>query len=190
MRAFGALVSWRSLVHSWQLLGSHDSARVRTVVGDAGRQEVAAGLQFTLPGTPMVFAGDELGLRGENGEGSRTPMPWDRPGSWDGATFGVYRALVALRREVPELRHGGLRWVYADDDALVYLRESPTGSVLALARRSSGAPVRLTGLVAPPDAAAPALVNLYGGAPPLRPAADGTLTLPATGPTFQLWRLP
>ncbi|ROO51181.1 alpha-glucosidase [Micromonospora sp. Llam0] len=189
MRAFGALVSWRSLVHLWQLLGSHDSARIRTVVGDAARQEVAAGLQFTLPGTPMVFAGDELGLRGDNGEGSRTPMPWDRPGSWDEATFGAYRALVALRREVPELRHGGLRWVYADDDALVYLRESPTGSVLALARRASGAPVRLTGLVAPPDAAAPALANLYGGAPPLRPAADGTLTLPADGPTFQLWRV-
>ncbi|MFV2108262.1 hypothetical protein [Micromonospora sp. LOL_015] len=129
-------------------------------------------------------------MRGDNGEGSRTPMPWDRPGSWDGATFGVYRALVVLRREVPELRHGGLRWVYADDDALVYLRESPSGSVLALARRASGAPVRLSGLVAPPDAAAPALVNLYGGAPPLRPAADGTLTLPADGPTFQLWRLP
>ncbi|WFE26612.1 hypothetical protein O7623_25450 [Solwaraspora sp. WMMD791] len=71
--------------------------------------------------------------------GSRTPMPWDRPCFWDGAIFGVYRALVALRWEVPELPHSGLRWVYADDDALVYLRESASGSVLALARHTSGA---------------------------------------------------
>jgi alpha-glucosidase len=56
MTAFAAQVSWRSWTASWQLLGSHDTARIRSVVGDAARQEVAAGLLFTLPGTPMVFA--------------------------------------------------------------------------------------------------------------------------------------
>ena len=33
MRAFAALISWRSLTASWNLLGSHDTARIRTVVG-------------------------------------------------------------------------------------------------------------------------------------------------------------
>ncbi|MBM0232404.1 hypothetical protein JNW91_11335 [Micromonospora sp. STR1_7] len=45
--AYRSLTSWRSYVHSWQLLGSHDSARIRTVVGDAARQEVAVGLLAT-----------------------------------------------------------------------------------------------------------------------------------------------
>ena len=109
MDAYRALVSWRSYRHSWQLLGSHDSARIRTVVGDAARQEVAVGLLATMPGTPMIYAGDEIGLTGGNGEGSRTPMPWHRPESWDHRTFASYRSLVALRRAEPALRHGGLR---------------------------------------------------------------------------------
>ncbi|WP_091338212.1 glycoside hydrolase family 13 protein [Micromonospora rhizosphaerae] len=181
MNTYRSLISWRSYVHSWQLLGSHDSARIRTVVGDAARQEVAAGLLATMPGTPVIFAGDELGLTGTNGEGSRTPMPWHRPESWDQGTFAAYRGLLALRRGEPALRHGGLRWVHADADTLVFLREAPTGTVLVLARRAAAAPVRLAGL--------PAGDNVYGGAPALRPDADGVVTLPADGPTFQVWRL-
>ncbi|MFD8556084.1 alpha-amylase family glycosyl hydrolase [Streptosporangium canum] len=102
MRAFSSLVSWRALTHSWSILGSHDTARIRTVCGgDPALVEVAAGLMFTLPGTPMVFAGDEIGLEGAWGEDSRRTMPWDRPERWDHGTFGVYRDLVALRRSEP-----------------------------------------------------------------------------------------
>ncbi|GHJ10252.1 alpha-glycosidase [Micromonospora humidisoli] len=187
MDSFRSLISWRSYTHSWQLLGSHDSARIRTVVGDAARQEVAAGLLATLPGTPVVFAGDEWGLTGGNGESSRTPMPWHRPQRRDAGTFAAYRALLALRRDTPELRHGGLRWVYADADTLVFLREATTGAVLVLARRAAGPPVRLAGL--PTTVPGPAGENLHGGAPALRPAADGGVTLPGDGPTFQVWRL-
>jgi alpha-glucosidase len=140
---------------------------------------VAAGLLLTLPGTPMIFAGDELGLTGDNGEASRTPMPWHRPESWDAATLGVYRDLIALRHREPALRHGGLRWAYADEETLVFLRETPAEAVLVLARRGPSTPVRLTGL--------PAAENVYGGAAALVPAG-GTVTLPADGPTFQAWR--
>ncbi|HEU4424816.1 MAG TPA: alpha-amylase family glycosyl hydrolase [Pilimelia sp.] len=181
LRAFSAMVSWRSYAHSWQLLGSHDTARVRTVLGDPARVEVAAGLLMTLPGTPMVFAGDELGLTGDNGEASRTPMPWHRPESWDAGTLACYRELIGFRHREPALRHGGLRWAYADADALAFLRETAGESLLVLARRAPGQPVRLPGL--------PAGDNVYGGAPPLRPDAGGAVVLPADGPTFQAWRL-
>ncbi|MFI7607060.1 glycoside hydrolase family 13 protein [Micromonospora sp. NPDC049366] len=181
LNAYRSLVSWRAYTHSWQLLGSHDSARIRTVVGDAARQEVAVGLLATMPGIPMIFAGDELGLTGANGEDSRTPMPWHRPETWDEGTFAAYRALLALRRSEPALRHGGLRWLHHDPDGLVFLRESPAGAVLVLARRATAAPLRLTGLRSGE--------NLYGGAAALRPDPDGTVTLPGDGPTLQLWRL-
>jgi alpha-glucosidase len=108
-------------------------------------------------------------------------MPWHRPENWDDSTFAAYRALIALRRAEPALRHGGLRWLRADADTLVFLREAPTGTVLVLARRAAGQPLRLSGL-GPAE-------NLYGGAPALRPDADGAVTLPADGPTFQAWRL-
>ena len=70
MRAFRAGLPWSSVVHSWTLLDSHDTARFRTVAGSRERQLVGVGLQMTTPGVPMVFAGDELGLEGT---GARTP---------------------------------------------------------------------------------------------------------------------
>jgi alpha-glucosidase len=183
MRSFAALVSWRALTASWNLLGSHDTARIRTVVGSADRVEVAAGLLVTLPGTPMVFAGDEIGLRGVNGEDSRTPMPWHRPESWDVRTLSAYQALIRLRHDLPALRHGGLRWLYADPDALVFIRETRHEAVLVLARRARGRPVRLTH----PGDGGQTYANVYGGAADLAPGPDATLTLPGDGPTVQLW---
>ena len=45
---------------------------------------------MTMPGVPMVFAGDELGLEGEWGEDARRTMPWDGPTA-DPALFEAYR---------------------------------------------------------------------------------------------------
>jgi alpha-glucosidase len=78
MRMWMGRLGWRAFSSSWNILGSHDSARIRTLVGSAAAHHVAAGLQFTLPGVPMVFAGDELGLEGVIGEDSRRPMPWGK----------------------------------------------------------------------------------------------------------------
>jgi alpha-glucosidase len=182
MRAFAGRMSWRALTHSWTLLGSHDTARIRTVVGDAARQEVAAGLLMTLPGTPMVFAGDEIGLTGVNGEDARRPYPWNRPDGWDSTTLGRYRALIALRRRHPALRAGGLRWLHAGDDVLVFVRESAEERILVQARRATGRPTRLAGFAG----AEP----VYGSVPLLRPDGAGMVGLPSDGPSFAAWAVP
>jgi len=180
MSAFAAQTSWRSWTTSWQMLGSHDTARIRTVVGDAARHEVAAGLLMTLPGTPMIFAGDEFGLTGSTNESARQPMPWG--GFFDAKTFARYRALIALRRGNEALRKGGLRWVVAEGDSLVFLRESIGQTLLVLARRRPGEPLRLTGL--PGETS---WENLYGGAKPLYTEPDGSTTIDGYGPAFQVW---
>jgi alpha-glucosidase len=182
MTAFAAQASWRALANSWTLLGSHDTARIRTTVGDPARVEVAVGLLMTLPGVPMVFAGDELGLTGAWGEDSRTPMPWHRTDTWDRSTLERYRTLIRLRRDVGALRHGGLRWAHVDADTLCFLRESATERLLVLARRAPGAPFGLAGVHAG------SATNVYGGA--AAPCdSDGSVLLPAGGPTMQVWRL-
>ncbi|MFI7446568.1 glycoside hydrolase family 13 protein [Nonomuraea sp. NPDC049714] len=144
-RSFASHMSWRSYVHSWQLLDSHDTSRVRTVTGSRERHLIALGLQATLPGTPMVFAGSEYGLTGVNGEHSRTPMPWNRPADQDLATLAGYRDLLGLRRAEPALRHGGLRWLHADADCLVFARECEQDTLLVCARRGPGSPLRFEG---------------------------------------------
>ncbi len=179
IRSFSAQMSWRSLRQSWQLLDSFDCARFRTVSGSRDRHLVGAGLQMTLPGTPMICGGDEFGLTGRNGEHARTPMPWNRPDERDDVTEKTYRDLIALRRSESELREGGLRWLYADADTLVFLRETQEQSLLIAARRTSGEPVAL-----PLHASAQGVYNATD-----LTADNGRITLPADGPSLRIWRL-
>lgn len=189
MRDFDSTVPWTVTRHQWNLLGSHDTARIRTVTGTREGVEVAVGLLMTYPGTPVVWAGDEGGLTGINGEHGRVPMPWGRidgePGgggaAWDEATFDVYRTLIALRRSCRALREGGLRWAFVDSDAVGYLRETPDERVLVVLARAAWGGVRL-GLVN--DGAE----NLYGGAE--LGTTPGSVDVPAVpGPSVQVWRL-
>ena len=143
MRMWAGRLGWRAAQASWNILGSHDSARIRTVVGSSELHQVAAGLQFTLPGVPMIFAGDEIGLEGVVGEDSRRTMPWDHPETWDHVTLATYSALANLRHTQVTLRRGGLRWAHVGPDALVFLREHPEGSILVCARRTGGPPIAL-----------------------------------------------
>jgi alpha-glucosidase len=182
MRAFRAGVPWQSVLHSWNLLDSHDTARFRTVAGSRPLHEVGLGLQMTMPGVPMVFAGDELGLEGAWGEDARRTMPWDRPESWDADLYATYARLIGLRRSSGALARGALRYAVVGADAIAYLREDGDERLLCLAARADHDPVRL------------ALAAL--GCRTLEPVlggealcAAGIATLPADGPAFHVWRL-
>jgi alpha-glucosidase len=182
MRAFRAGVPWASTLHSWTLLDSHDTARFRTVAGSRDRQLVGVGLQMTTPGVPMVFAGDELGLKGDYGEDARRTMPWGRQASWDRVLLDEYRRLAALRRSSDALARGGIRYAFVDADVIAYLRESPAERLLVLASREAHAPVHipLAGL------GAAALETVYGADASIESAHA---VLPAEGPSFHVWRL-
>ena len=179
MRAFRAGLPWQSALHSWTLLDSHDTARFRTVSGSRDQQLVGVGLQMTSPGVPMVFAGDELGLEGEWGEDARRTMPWHAPDTWDRPLLEEYRRLIALRRSCDALARGGIRYAHVGDDAIAFLRESPSERLLVLAVRAPHEPIRLA-------LEARELEPLLGGE---RLAADGTVELPADGPAFHVWRI-
>jgi alpha-glucosidase len=150
MREFAALAPWRSIQHSFNLVGSHDTTRIRTLVGKDARQvDVAAGLLFTMPGIPMMTYGDEIGMCGDFGEDGRRPMPWDDEAkddaaTWDSRILQVYRGLISARNASHSLRHGGLRWVHADDDVLVFLRESTEQTALVHCARAAHAPIRVS----------------------------------------------
>jgi alpha-glucosidase len=177
MRAFRAGVPWEFSLHSWAILDSHDSPRFRTLAGSRERQLVGVGLQMTMPGVPMLFAGDELGLEGEWGEDARRTMPWSRRDSWDASLLEEFRRLIALRRSSDALARGGLRYAYVDDDVIAYLRETPGERLLCLASRAPHEPVRLPFT---------SLETLYG----LDAELEGSdALLPAEGPSFHIWRI-
>lgn len=57
---------------------------------------LASVLQFTLPGIPSIFYGDEAGLQGFDDPINRRPYPW---GSEDKEILDHYRKLGRIRRE-------------------------------------------------------------------------------------------
>jgi alpha-amylase len=139
-------------------LTNHDQLRVATQLGDdPARLRLAAALLLTLPGSPFVYQGEELGQQngpGQDDEEKRLPLSWDCAASGHGFTTGApwrafgpgadrecvsaeredpgsllsfYRSLIALRRASPSLRRGSLELLRAPGEPR---------SVLAFLRRS------------------------------------------------------
>lgn len=141
--AFRAPVPWVIVRQQFNLLGSHDTPRLRTLVGDAARQRLAVTLQLTYPGVPCIYYGDEIGLEGSNPTLARATMPWDQT-RWDHDLREFYRALIRLRRTSPALRHGGFEVLLAQGETLAFLRDAPEEQVIVVVQRcASSEPVRL-----------------------------------------------
>jgi glycosidase len=102
------------------LLGSHDTARVRTELGgSAAKSAQAATLLLTGEGVPLVYYGDEIGMEGGEDPGSRGCMQWD-PARQDAGLLELHRRLIHLRRASPWLAWGLREDVVVDDARGVY----------------------------------------------------------------------
>lgn len=184
-----AAFSWDVRQQNMNALNSHDTARAATVMIDGG-QQLGAVLMFTLPGVPVVFAGDEFGLKGDNGEFSRTPMPWTDPGRILADLRGTYSSLTALRREQPALTCGGIRWLHAQGDALAFVRETADSSVLVVVARAAADVELAAGLLSAGQLAALAQPPVFAaGDIAAGPDAAGGL-FRSGGPAAAVWVLP
>lgn len=111
-------------------LDNHDMNRFLWAAnGDKRRLKLAALLQFTLSGAPVIYYGTEVGLsqrqdvrQGERGvpEESRLPMLWGR--EQDKKLLAFYKKLILMRRLYPCLRVGQRINVVMTSQTLVYLR--------------------------------------------------------------------
>lgn len=75
---------------------------------------LASVLQFTLPGIPSIFYGDEAGLQGFDDPINRRPYPW---GSEDKEILAHYKKLGRIRRENRAVFSGGFNM--RDENELV-----------------------------------------------------------------------
>ena len=134
------------------LLGTHDTARILTVLGDPtggdGKSNaelsalrlspdarkravallrIASTLQYTVYGFPSVYYGDEAGLEGYHDPFCRRPYPW---GDEDPVLTAHYRLLGRFRAAHPALRGGDFRFLYVTDTAFLYERAGGDDRVL------------------------------------------------------------
>ena len=177
---FTAAFPWRVRLHNMNALDTHDTPRFLTHALP-GTVVVAFGLSVSLPGIPVIFAGDEFGLTGVDGEHSRTPMPWGTEQA-AASSIALYTDLIHLRTAHEALNSGGIRWLHVGIDVLVFVRESAAESVLIVAARAD---FDLT-LEAHSVAGHP--VAIFGDGAALMTA--GGLHLSGSGPSFTAFALP
>ncbi len=137
------------------LLGTHDTPRILTALVDdfeGSRQEqagrhlsaeqrdsarerlmTASFLQYTLPGAPSLYYGDEAGMEGHKDPFNRRTYPWGRE---DAALLEHYRALGQLRGENPALRLGDIRFFRAEEGRLGFRRTGGGQTLLIYVNRS------------------------------------------------------
>ncbi len=150
-----AAIPWAVALQQLNLLDSHDTARIRSVLhGSDALVRLAAILQFTFPGVPCLYYGDEIGLADEEGFGSRNCMPWDAE-LWDLDLLNFYRRLVSLRKESRVLSEGAFEPLYWQQDLLICQRFLADERILVTANRADQ--------TLPPHTASPLHGSLGGG---------------------------
>ena len=142
-------------------LTNHDMVRAATALGnDPGAMAGAAAVLLTLPGTPFLYYGEEVGLQEgiQNGDlGKRTPMPWTDDDAGGGFTTGSrwtpfangrtqanvktqqgdpaslwsrYRQLIDARHRSGALARGGFELLSAPAGVLAFVRSTSVETVL------------------------------------------------------------
>jgi cyclomaltodextrinase len=173
------------------LLGSHDTARLATMLnnpgrGYGGREKIAAGaedyrterppawvydlvvlgvaMQATLPGSPMVYGGDEWGVYGADDPDDRKPIPWPEAGPYDDPDERPsselrerYRTWLQLRSDPevgPVLRYGSLEWVETGSPEVVALSRRLNSKEVLIILNRDDAPFDAAALVGMPSGSA------------------------------------
>lgn len=152
--------------HRWApFLRNHDQSRTATwLEGDTERAGLAATLLLTIPGLPVVYYGEELGMTGDKPDPRiRTPMHWTRERAagfttgvpWEplqpdsftanvqvmdgdaGSLLNHYRRLIHIRAEDPALASGDFLPLETGTDAVVaWVRRSDPHATIVIANLS------------------------------------------------------
>ena len=136
-QAFRAAIPWQIAHQQFNLLGSHDTPRILSIVsGDEALNRLAVGLLMTYPGVPSVYYGDEIGLGKQPGV-TRACMSWDQA-EWDNELRAFYHTLIHLRRSSSALIGGGFQVLAVETDTLAYLRDSEDEQLVVIVHRGPG----------------------------------------------------
>ncbi len=141
------------------LIGSHDRARILTMLGDAPDQDsmtleqrrdhkldegkrqlakrrlwLAVLVQMTMPGVPCIYYGDEAGMEGYSDPYNRAAYPW---GKEDGDIQSIYRNAIALRKQLDVFVDGDFNPFAVNGDVFGFIRNKGGKSAIVVINRSA-----------------------------------------------------
>jgi pullulanase len=124
------------------LLGTHDTERLLTLYLNHSHCEsiavnlvkLSALLQFTFPGVPCIYYGDEAGLVGGKDPNNRKTYPWNRENfellSW-------YKKITKLRSDYKVFKNGYFKMHYINEDIICFERCCDNEKGIVLINRST-----------------------------------------------------
>jgi len=135
------------------ILGTHDTMRILTALSGAAfpegkpamshfkltdeqrelskkRLKLASVLQFTLPGVPCVYYGDEVGMEGGADPFNRRCYPW---GDEDTDLLSWYKALARIRKEQSCFKTGEYKLIEARAGVFAFTRGDDGGNQVLIA---------------------------------------------------------
>ena len=135
-----ARYDWETTQVQFNLLDSHDAPRVLSIArGDKATLRLATLLQMTFPGTPCIYYGDEIALRGtlrydhpHRDHDARWPFPWHDEALWDREMLDFFRRAIALRHAHGVLRRGRFDELYAHGRQYAFLRHDDDEKLLVV----------------------------------------------------------
>ncbi|MBR7111211.1 MAG: glycoside hydrolase family 13 protein [Clostridia bacterium] len=92
------------------------------------RLMLATVIEYTLPGIPSIFYGDEVGMTGWSDPLNRGTYPWGRE---DGFLLKFFQRLGKIRRENRDVFLGNIEFV--QNELLIYKRKSEKGELTVVA---------------------------------------------------------
>ena len=122
--------------------GWHREIKVEDPVGYA-KLKMLETFIMTIPGIPVIFYGDEIGMPGANDPDNRRMMRFDDLAAEEEAVKVHVSTITRLRSEHMALLFGDVEMVQADKDVLVYKRTYLSDQVITCFNNSNR-PIQVT----------------------------------------------
>ena len=92
---------------------------------------------LTIPGIPIIYYGDEIGMTGASDPDNRRMMRFDDElNENEKQTFNHVSKLIHIRKEHPALRYGDFLTLQADENIYAYLRSDMNERVLVIVNKN------------------------------------------------------
>lgn len=177
-------------------LDNHDMPRfLFEAGGDVNKVKLAAAVQFTLPGAPIIYYGNEIGLSQSKDHNLvpdwkdryyREMMPWEEE-QQNLELKSYYQELIQLRNEEPALRTGSYRELYVDDDVIVYERSNKKDQFIVVINKGAETNMNANELLGGQTGIA--LQQALNSNKIVQPDKDGNLTITSPAASVKIFKV-